>query len=160
MPAPGRAAVVVELVGTVAADPHLERGVHDHVPPGARRKLRLVGELRIEPRGGAAAPRDRHLADARLERAPSLLDHLAAEALEPIDALFAEDALDRIAHHVASGQAGALVQQVVDRRAGALLAALEVPSGKLVVLADLHACLLYTSPSPRDGLLSRMPSSA
>ena len=23
-----------------------------------------------------------------------------------------------------------------------------------------HACLLYTSPSPRDGLLSRMPSSA
>ena len=24
----------------------------------------------------------------------------------------------------------------------------------------LNACLLYTSPSPRDGLLSRMPSSA
>ena len=26
--------------------------------------------------------------------------------------------------------------------------------------ALLNACLLYTSPSPRDGLLSRMPSSA
>ena len=26
--------------------------------------------------------------------------------------------------------------------------------------ANLIACLLYTSPSPRDGLLSRMPSSA
>ena len=25
---------------------------------------------------------------------------------------------------------------------------------------DLNSCLLYTSPSPRDGLLSRMPSSA
>ena len=25
---------------------------------------------------------------------------------------------------------------------------------------DAKACLLYTSPSPRDGLLSRMPSSA
>src|SRR5664279_5360087 len=25
---------------------------------------------------------------------------------------------------------------------------------------DLRICLLYTSPSPRDGLLSRMPSSA
>ena len=25
---------------------------------------------------------------------------------------------------------------------------------------DRKACLLYTSPSPRDGLLSRMPSSA
>ena len=24
----------------------------------------------------------------------------------------------------------------------------------------IHGCLLYTSPSPRDGLLSRMPSSA
>ena len=24
----------------------------------------------------------------------------------------------------------------------------------------MHTCLLYTSPSPRDGLLSRMPSSA
>ena len=30
------------------------------------------------------------------------------------------------------------------------------------ILADLakKTCLLYTSPSPRDGLLSRMPSSA
>ena len=27
-------------------------------------------------------------------------------------------------------------------------------------LARLAGCLLYTSPSPRDGLLSRMPSSA
>ena len=27
------------------------------------------------------------------------------------------------------------------------------------VRSDIH-CLLYTSPSPRDGLLSRMPSSA
>ena len=25
---------------------------------------------------------------------------------------------------------------------------------------DISGCLLYTSPSPRDGLLSRMPSSA
>ena len=25
---------------------------------------------------------------------------------------------------------------------------------------NTNACLLYTSPSPRDGLLSRMPSSA
>ena len=29
-----------------------------------------------------------------------------------------------------------------------------------IKLAAIHACLLYTSPSPRDGLLSRMPSSA
>ena len=29
-----------------------------------------------------------------------------------------------------------------------------------VLFDDLSSCLLYTSPSPRDGLLSRMPSSA
>ena len=28
------------------------------------------------------------------------------------------------------------------------------------ILPILGTCLLYTSPSPRDGLLSRMPSSA
>ena len=31
----------------------------------------------------------------------------------------------------------------------------------IVEICKLHkSCLLYTSPSPRDGLLSRMPSSA
>ena len=30
----------------------------------------------------------------------------------------------------------------------------------LVVADTVCSCLLYTSPSPRDGLLSRMPSSA
>ena len=33
-------------------------------------------------------------------------------------------------------------------------------SNGMILNADCHACLLYTSPSPRDGLLSRMPSSA
>ena len=28
------------------------------------------------------------------------------------------------------------------------------------LIAHIYTCLLYTSPSPRDGLLSRMPSSA
>ena len=46
----------------------------------------------------------------------------------------------------------------------ALLRAARIPSA--LVLCDLKdytlppRCLLYTSPSPRDGLLSRMPSSA
>ena len=33
-------------------------------------------------------------------------------------------------------------------------------AGITVVGYDRNPCLLYTSPSPRDGLLSRMPSSA
>ena len=31
---------------------------------------------------------------------------------------------------------------------------------RIVEIYRFEACLLYTSPSPRDGLLSRMPSSA
>ena len=36
----------------------------------------------------------------------------------------------------------------------------EEPRIKGVLSHLSRACLLYTSPSPRDGLLSRMPSSA
>ena len=39
----------------------------------------------------------------------------------------------------------------------------EYPLVRVEVTSDSHpfyTCLLYTSPSPRDGLLSRMPSSA
>ena len=35
-----------------------------------------------------------------------------------------------------------------------------INSGKGFVCLHISGCLLYTSPSPRDGLLSRMPSSA
>ena len=34
------------------------------------------------------------------------------------------------------------------------------PDGRWLAFDAMHPCLLYTSPSPRDGLLSRMPSSA
>ena len=37
----------------------------------------------------------------------------------------------------------------------------QFPDGQQVLGgAPFNVCLLYTSPSPRDGLLSRMPSSA
>ena len=36
----------------------------------------------------------------------------------------------------------------------------EILTKKIDVIMSDMACLLYTSPSPRDGLLSRMPSSA
>ena len=36
----------------------------------------------------------------------------------------------------------------------------EIYGDKIYNLYACNACLLYTSPSPRDGLLSRMPSSA
>ena len=37
---------------------------------------------------------------------------------------------------------------------------LDMPYIKVYEVATFYTCLLYTSPSPRDGLLSRMPSSA
>ena len=45
----------------------------------------------------------------------------------------------------------------VDHGKTTLVDALLSQSG---IFRDNEVCLLYTSPSPRDGLLSRMPSSA
>ena len=42
----------------------------------------------------------------------------------------------------------------------ALLLDFELSMASDVYRYEVYACLLYTSPSPRDGLLSRMPSSA
>ena len=66
------------------------------------------------------------------------------------------DAIARIVGKEMSQQLGQPV--VVDNKPGAggalgLMAVTRAP-------ADGYTCLLYTSPSPRDGLLSRMPSSA
>ena len=52
---------------------------------------------------------------------------------------------------------GAIVV-VADVDLDRVLATLDVDVKALV--AGTISCLLYTSPSPRDGLLSRMPSSA
>ena len=45
-----------------------------------------------------------------------------------------------------------------------LINAIELPIKTIIGFPDsadnIRVCLLYTSPSPRDGLLSRMPSSA
>ena len=42
----------------------------------------------------------------------------------------------------------------------AMFAILKEANIKCNIYTSPHICLLYTSPSPRDGLLSRMPSSA
>ena len=66
------------------------------------------------------------------------------------------------------------VDVIADLITSSLVTAADVDAERTVVLEemsmrdddpsdlihDLYLCLLYTSPSPRDGLLSRMPSSA
>src|SRR5664279_2092133 len=66
---------------------------------------------------------------------------------EPAFALFRRAVGERVRH---DAPLRALLQRVVADRAGSLQRGVDIAG----------ICLLYTSPSPRDGLLSRMPSSA
>ena len=50
--------------------------------------------------------------------------------------------------------------RVAERICGRLVSTSMLDSVKRSTTASIGICLLYTSPSPRDGLLSRMPSSA
>ena len=53
-----------------------------------------------------------------------------------------------------------MAKALVERRLAACAQIEEIESVYRWEGALHHDCLLYTSPSPRDGLLSRMPSSA
>ena len=69
-------------------------------------------------------------------------------------------------HEVAALELSLLFRELVDYHAGSLPELREVqPVGQLRPFGSFRilqpgACLLYTSPSPRDATLSRMPSSA
>ena len=51
-------------------------------------------------------------------------------------------------------------KKIVKKQWIATLAAMPPHVQPYKSMGDTKTCLLYTSPSPRDGLLSRMPSSA
>ena len=56
--------------------------------------------------------------------------------------------------------ADGLVNQTLQAFGGSPMKLLYTPFAVVIALVHVMLCLLYTSPSPRDGLLSRMPSSA
>ena len=59
--------------------------------------------------------------------------------------------------------AGDVISLNTSTGVGTLIGASGVPGPSSLVSSGagvFYTCLLYTSPSPRDGLLSRMPSSA
>ena len=70
--------------------------------------------------------------------------------------------------NVISGKSGALEKRIIeegsDSKADLYITAdagrLGAFDAKGMLQSGLNTCLLYTSPSPRDGLLSRMPASA
>ena len=60
----------------------------------------------------------------------------------------------------ADGKLNGLVLDLRNNPGGVLSAAVGISDAFLNEGLIVYTCLLYTSPSPRDGLLSRMPSSA
>ena len=54
----------------------------------------------------------------------------------------------------------AVIQQTAELSKEEVFEFIKYFSANLIYMYDALCCLLYTSPSPRDGLLSRMPSSA
>ena len=83
--------------------------------------------------------------------------HVTAELLTNADALLAWETYPH-ADAFETGQRGA--RTIVDILAGRLNPVMAMAKVPVVVSAINGRCLLYTSPSPRDATLSRMPSSA
>ena len=55
---------------------------------------------------------------------------------------------------------GILMATMASSLGGAQVPFLDMAANQALMAQQVKGCLLYTSPSPRDGLLSRMPSSA
>ena len=97
-----------------------------------------------------------------------------ADARAKADPLFAEFGLDGTQYQYPSQLSGGMRQRAALLRtylSSNGVALLDEPFSALDTITKsnihkwylnimTHICLLYTSPSPRDGLLSRMPSSA
>ena len=86
--------------------------------------------------------------------APAAADEVSA-AIAALFGTFGEE------YQAANAQAAMFHAEFVNLlNAGASAYANAEAAGRAALAQNIKACLLYTSPSPRDGLLSRMPSSA
>ena len=102
------------------------------------------------------SPEERRAAliEAGIETAaPLAMMGLGALAKQPVKATV----LDIL---TPTGAPQAVVDDVSDPSRRAFMKGAVATGGIAAIAPDVITCLLYTSPSPRDGLLSRMPSSA
>ena len=76
------------------------------------------------------------------------------------DSVRTYDVMDREIHDAATKAWDAVVKLGERNGFRNAQASVLAPTGTIGFMMDCDTCLLYTSPSPRDGLLSRMPSSA
>ena len=141
----------------------------DVIVQHAEADAQVVGSRRADFRGGefrgavdVADPAQRLVVqlEADVERRP----RFPQDALPHLKVLAFDDALD-----LGGGlPTGAVVEQrealaldpAVDEPAVAVRIQRVVQRKAVLVLQRVEGCLLYTSPSPRDATLSRMPSSA
>ena len=84
---------------------------------------------------------------------PALLD-AAFEVLQPFTKEHSEDLISKVIDEAFS--VGALQPLIEDSSVSEIY----LNGAHHLVYHQVNACLLYTSPSPRDATLSRMPSSA
>ena len=104
----------------------------------------LTGKTAIlSTSGGGEAP---FLAQALAEAGASIFAVARTQSL--LDALMAS---------LPSGSSGTVMDARLPGSAKSVMEEFDRSHDKVDILVN---CLLYTSPSPRDGLLSRMPSSA
>ena len=90
----------------------------------------------------------------KAEDAPNVMTGTFCTQIQPVDILFDSNVM----HSFISAKLVETLRLVLTRKSSLLSVIL--PDGNVVRCEELYDCLLYTSPSPRDGLLSRMPSSA
>ena len=70
------------------------------------------------------------------------------------------EVLEQLKSEIPDWQGKGLSVMEMSHRSKEFVEIAETAKQDFIDLMEINTCLLYTSPSPRDGLLSRMPSSA
>ena len=151
--AAGRTTAIIPVGGTEQNGPHMALGKHN-----VRVKL-LAGKIAAGLGNALVAPVLPYVPEGAL-------DPPTAHMRYPGTLTAPQDAFEKIVEYAARSLARHGFRDIVligdhgsyQKDLAAVAARLNREWAKTP--ARVYACLLYTSPSPRDGLLSRMPSSA
>ena len=106
------------------------------------------------------------IVDVRLKEDSEVLEEIVVTAKQIRNTEAAVLTLQRKSVNLLDGISSQTFKKIGDSDAGSAIrrvTGVSVQGGKYVFvrgLGDRYTCLLYTSPSPRDATLSRMPSSA